>query len=313
MQISQGSCPNCSRKFCFPIDYAAEQFSTICPHCHVGYNAVKVEVEEDVLGRLLFSKLSAPFWQKLKNTKPLFQYLRSIAFDFRFIAPVQPNAIIFQVAHTRSPFPLAVYFHNTYYQIRSFNSQVLLALFTMPGALILLSVGFSLTSVLIGWVLGILCFSRFITLPKIKGATLNRLVAEQALLKQGYELQQSLNRVLEVRLTYQNLLKRQRTVLEQMSQTPTHYSTGIDLYQRAMKCTDDYLNLCDRTIGQYQLAIGSIAIQVETFKLSVEMPDRFTAPQLEFGLNRLEDELKSSIPPSFSDYDPNNNYNQPTT
>ena len=313
MQVSQGCCPNCTRKFCFPVEYAAEQFSTICPHCNVGYNAVKVEVDEEFLGRLLFSKSSAPFGQKLKSSKTLFQYLRSVATDFRFIAPVQPNAIIFQVATARSPYPLAVYFHNTYYQIRSFNSQVLSVLLTIPGALILLSIGFSLISVLVGWVLGIVCFSRFLTLPKIKGATLNRLVTEQVLLKQSYTLQQSLNRVLAVKLTHQNLLTRQRTVLEQMIQTPTYYQTGIDLYQRATKCTDDYVNLCERTISQYQLAIRAIAIQIETSKLAVELPTRFIDPQLEFGLDSLEDQLTSSIPPKFPLYDSNNNHNQPAT
>ena len=313
MQFSQDCCLCCSRKFCFPVEAAAEQFLIVCPHCHVGYNAVKVEVKEEFLGKLLYAKSSAPFWQRLKNSKILFQYLRSVATDFRFIAPVQPNAIIFQAAIARAQVPLAVYFHNTYYQIRFLKRQVLLALLTIALAVILLSIGFAWISVLVGGVLGIVCFSRFVTLPKIKGATLNRLVAEQALLKQGYQFQQSLDRVLEVRLTYQNLLKRQKTVLEQMSQTSTHYSTEIDLYQRAMKCTDDYLNLCAHTISQYQLAIASIARQIETSKLSGELPAHFIDPQLEFGLNRLEDKLASSIPPNFSDYDPNNNYNQPTT
>lgn len=196
MQIHQDCCPNCTKKFCFPVKYAAEQFLIICPHCHVGYNLVKVEVEDDVLGKLLLSKSITPFWQKLKSSKTLFQYLRCVATDFRFIAPAQPNAIILQVAQTRSPYPLAVYFHNTYYRIRAFNSLLLSVLLISPGALVLLTIGFSLTSILLGVTLAILYFSRFITLPKIKGATLNRLVAEQALLKQGYELQQSLNHVL---------------------------------------------------------------------------------------------------------------------
>lgn len=313
MQVSQGCCPNCSRKFCFPVEYAAEQFSTICPHCHVGYNAVKVKVDEEFLGRLLFSRSRLPWWQKSQNSTDLFKYLRCVAKEFRFVVPTHANAMIFQVAIARSPYPLAVYFHNTYYQIRSFNRQVLSALLTLPVALILVSIGFFPLSVLIGWVLGIVGFSRFVTLPKIKGATLNRLVAEQALLKQSYELQQSLNRVLEVRLTYQNLLERQRTVVEQMSQTPISYQTGIDLYQRAMKCTDDYLALCKRTISQYQSAIDAIAIQIETSKLAVELPARFIDPQLEFGLGSLEDQLASSIPPEFPLYDSNNNHNQPTT
>lgn len=313
MQIHQDCCPNCSKKFCFPVETASEQFLIICPHCHVGYNLVKVEVQEEFLGSLLFSKSVSPWWHNSKSSKALFQYLRSVATDFRFIAPAQANAVIFQVAIARSPFPLAVYFQNTYYRIRSYNSLLLSVLVVSPSALFLLTIGFSLASLLVGVTLAILYFSRFITLPKMKGATRIRLAAEQALLKQGYELQQSLNRVSELRLTYQNLSKRQRTVLEQMIQTPTSYSTGIDLYQRAMKCTDDYINLCDRAISQYQLAIGSIAIQIETSKLSVEMPDHFLDPQLEFGLHRLEDELTSSIPPNFSDYDPNNNHQQPTT
>lgn len=308
MEVHQDRCPNCSKKLCFPVNYAAEQFLTICPHCHVGYNAVKVEVDEEFLGSLLFSRASVPFWQKLERSKALFQYLRSVAINFRFIAPSHTNAIILQVAHTKAPYPLAVYFHNIYYQIRSFNSLLLSFLITLPGAIILLALGFSLMSVLLGGTIAILCFNYFIALPKIKGVKRNRLVAEQLLLQQGYDLQQSLNRVLKVKQNHQNLLTRQRSVLEQMLQAPTHYSNQIDLYQRAMKCTDDYLNLCDHAIGQYELAISAISIQIETSKLAEEIPDRFIAPGLDFGLDSLEDQLVRSIPPDLPAHD-SHNYN----
>lgn len=307
MQVHQHRCPNCSRKFCFPVEYGADQFLVVCSHCYVGYHLLKVEVDEEFLGRLLVSRSLAPFWQK--NSKHLFQYLRSVATNFRFITPEQPNAIIFQVARARSLYPLAVYFHNAYYQIRAYNSLLLSLLLTIPGALALLSLGFSLVPVLIGASIAIVCFTQFIALPKIKGTSRKRLIAEQLLLQQGYELQQSLSRVLNVRLTHQNLLNRQKSVWEKMMLTPSHYPDQIDLYQRAMKCTDDYLNLCARAISQYELAIRAIDIQIETSKLSDELPDRFVDPQLEFGLSQLEDQLTKTIPPKFANYDPNDSYN----
>lgn len=310
MQVSQGQCPNCSKKFCFPVEVAADHFSVICPHCHVGYNLVKVEVDEEIMDRLLLSRSLTPIWKKATSSKPLFQYLRSVATKFLFITPERPNGILFNVAHTKTSYPLAVYFHNTYYQIRAYNSLLLSLLLTIPGALILLVLGFPFILLLIASTVAVLCLRRWVvSLPKIKGANRSRLIAEQALFQQGYKLQQALNRVLDIRLTYHNLLKRQRTVLEQMMQTPTHYSNQIDLYQRAMKCTDDYLNLCDRAIAQYETAIRAIAIQIETSKLAEEIPDRFVAPQLEFGLDSLEDQLERSIPPEFPTHD-SNNYNQ---
>lgn len=206
MQVNQGCCPNCSKKFCFPIEYAAEQFSTICPRCHVGYNLLKVEVDEEFLDRLIFSRSRLPLWQKSQSSAALFKYLRSVASDFRFIAPNHVNAMIFQVAHTRVPYPLAVYFHNTYDKVRSFNSLLLSLLVTLPGVIILLALGFSVTSVLLGATFAIICFNHLIALPKIKGAQRKRLVAEQLLLQQSYTLQQSLNHTIELRRFPRNIL-----------------------------------------------------------------------------------------------------------
>ncbi len=309
MQVNQGYCPNCSKKFCFPIDYAAEQFSTICPRCHVGYNLIKVEVDEEFLGSLLLSRSRLPFWQKSQSSAALFKYLRSVASDFRFIAPNHVNAMIFQVAHTRVPYPLAIYFHNTYDKVRSFNSLLLSLLVTLPGVIILLALGFTFLPVMLGATSAIICFNHLIALPKIKGAQRKRLVAEQLLLQQSYTLQQSLNHAIELKRNHENLLKRQRSVLEQMMQAPTHYSNQMDLYQRAIKCTDDYLNLCAHAIGQYELAIGAISIQIETSKLAEEIPVCHRDPRLEFDLDRLEDQLERTIPSEFPTYD-SHNYNQ---
>lgn len=310
MQVSQGQCPNCSKKFCFPVEYAAEQFSVICSHCHVGYNLVKVEVDDEALGRLLLSRCLTPAWKKATSSKPLFQYLRSVATKFLFITPERPNAILCNVAHTKTPYPLAIYFHNTYYQIRAYNSLLLSLLLTIPGALILLVLGFPFVLLLIASTVAVLCLRRWVvSLPKIKGANRCRLVAEQELLQQGYKLQQAFDRVLNIRLTYDRLLKRKRTVLEQMMQTPTHYLTQIDLYQRAIKCTDDYLNLCDRAISRYRSAIRAIEIQIETSRLSNELPESFLDISQEFGLGDLQAQLERTIPPSFVEYEPNNSHN----
>lgn len=305
MQLHQDRCPNCSKYFCFPVADVAEQFLVVCPHCRVGYNLMNVEVDEELLDKLLFSKSVAFLRQKTGISKTIFQYLRSVITEFRFVSPSRPNAVVVHIARMRSPFPVGIYFRNAYSPTHSFNSLLLSALLVVPGAAILLAIGFALPAVLIGTIFAMLCFSKLVALPKIKGATLTRLIAEQKLLKQGYELQQSLKGVLNVKRTYQSLLQRQQSVLEQMLQTPNIYPTGIDLYQRAIKCTDDYLNLCDRAIAQYELAIRAILIQIETSKLAVEIPDRFIDPRLEFGLDRLEEQLTASIPPEFPPYDSN--------
>lgn len=86
-------------------------------------------------------------------------------------------------------------------------------------------------------------------------------------------------------------------------QTPDHYPTQVDLYQRSIRCTEDYLELCDRAIEQYESAIRSAVIQIETSKLSVELPADFVDPRIEFGVDLLEDQLAKHVPPNLSNHD----------
>lgn len=308
MQIHCERCPNCFRPFYFPVEYPGDHFPLLCPHCHVGYNMMGVQVSEEFLGNLLHSHRTASLLQKPGISKSLFQYLRSVAGEFRFAPPAEPNAIVFLVAQTHSPFPIAAYFQNTYHRTRTFNRLQFSASLSTIGALILLGNGLSFIPVLIGTTLAMLCFWRLTSLPKMKQTTRHRLAAEQSLLRQCHDLQQALNQVLQLRLTYQNYLKRQRSVLEKMMQNPDLYPTQVDLYQRSLKCTQDYLELCDRAIDQYEAAIHAIAIQIETSKLSVELSSNLTVPKLEFELKRLEDQLVSSVPPKLFDYDSNDDY-----
>lgn len=265
---------------------------------------MEVEVSEEYLGSLLYS-YTASFRQKPRIFKTLFQYLCSVANEFRFASPAQSNAVIFLVSRTRSAFPVAVYFHNVYHSVRSFNRLQFSTLVSTTGALVLLGSGLSLLPVLIGTAIAILCFWRLTALPIIKGATRNRLEAEQALLMQYHDFQQTLNQVCQVRSNHQNHLERQQSVLNKMMQNPELYPTQIALYQRSIKCTQDYLNLCDRAIEQYELAIRSAFIQIETSKLSAELSSNFVDPRIEFGLDLLKDQIASCVPPQLFNYDSN--------
>lgn len=266
---------------------------------------MEVEVSEEYLSSLLYS-YTASFRQKPRISKTLFQYLRSVANEFRFASPAQSNAVIFLVSRTRSAFPVAVYFHNAYHSVRSFNRLQFSVLLSTAGALVLLGSGLSLLPVLSGTAIAMLCFWRLTALPIIKEATRrNRLEAEQVLLMQYYDFQQTLNQVCQVRGNHQNHLERQQSVLNKMMQNPELYPIQIDLYQRAIKCTKDYLNLCDRAIEQYELAIRSAFIQLETSKLSAELPSNFVDPRIEFGLDILKDQLASRVPPQLFNYDSN--------
>lgn len=254
---------------------------------------------------MLYSYCTASFGQKRGISKTLFQYLHAVASEFRFASPNKSNAIIFLVSQTRSAFPLAVYFQNAYHKVGSFNRLQFSVLLSTIGALFLLGSGLLLIPVLTGTMIAILCFWRLTALPKIKGMVRNRLAAEQSFLKQYYDLQQTLNQLYQSKGSYQNYLKRQQSVLSKMMQNQELYPTQVNLYQRVIKCTKDYLDLCDRAIEQYESAIRCVFIQIETSKLSLELPTNFVDPRIEFGLDSLKDQLASRVPPPLSGYDSN--------
>ncbi len=309
MQVHQDHCPNCSELFYFPLEYPGEQFWVVCPHCHVRYSLKKVEVDDEYLGSLLHARRTAPLMQKPDCSMRIFSYLATISPAIRFAQPTNFNAIVFLLSQNRSAFPLAVYFEDDYHLVQPLNRLLFTVSLSMAGGLLLLAVGLSLVPVAIGTVVATGCFYRFTALPKVKGATRKRLEEEQHLLKQCYEFQHTLDKICEARRSYQELLKRQKAVLRNMMQTPEHYSTQVDLYQRALSCTEDYLKLCDRAIEQYEAAIRSICIQIETSKLAVELPSHFIDPRIEFGLDQLKDQFERHVPPNSPHHDPDpNNY-----
>lgn len=309
MQVHQDRCPNCSKSLCFPVEYPGEQFRLICPHCSVGYDLKGVEVSEEYLDGLIHSRRAASFVQKPEISKRIFRYLASITPEIRFGQAANSNAIVFLVSQTRSSFPLAVYFLDACHLVQPLNRLLFTVSLTSAGALLLLAGGLSLVPVLIGATIAAGCFYRFTTLPKVKGVTRKRLEEEQRLLIQCYDFQQILDQVCEARFSYQNLLDRQKYVLSDMMQTPEHYPTQVDLYQRSIRLTEGYLSLCDRVIQQYKSAIRSAVIQIETSKLSVELPADFVDSRIEFGLDLLEDQLASHVTSEILNRDPNNHSN----
>lgn len=303
MQIRQNPCPNCSKPFCFPINYSGGWFLTICPGCHRGYDLLTVQVEEELLANKLRDYRTATWIQKLEVSRRLFQYLRSIAVEFRFVSPPHPNAVVFLVGQTRSTFPIAIYFQDTYHVIRPLNRLLFSASLATIGALILLEIGLSLIPVLIGTTGALLCFWQLTALPKIKGVKRKRLLDEQFRLKQCYNFGHNLNRIYQIKNSYQNQLQRQQSVVEQMIQNPELYPSQIDLYQRAIMCTQDYLDLCDRIIEKYQVAISATTIQIETSKLSSELGANFDFLHIESELEQLENQLAKSICPNIFNHE----------
>lgn len=298
MKVHYAPCPDCSRSFCFPVEFPGNQFRLLCPHCHVGYDLLKVVVSEQSLGRLFSSRRAAPLLLKPWYNERIFRYLTALPQQFCFAGPEQPNAIVFLVSQTRSRFPLAVYFHDTYHRVRPLNRLLFSASLSAVGAVLLLAMGLSLLPVLVGALLAEVYFARFTALPKIKGETRKRLVREQALLKQAYQLQQSLNQVCQDQTNYQNLLTLQQEVFSKPGAAPKHEQT--------LQCLKDYLGLCDRAIHQYKAAIRSAVIQIETSRLSVELPSQFIDPQIEFGLDCLADQLENHSPSRLAVHDTNN-------
>lgn len=255
-----------------------------------------VTVDEPFLANLLNAHRSASWIREPEISKKLFQYLVAVAQQFRYAPPAVPNAIVFLVSLTRSTFPQAIFFQDNFYPVRSLNRLLFSAALTGGGVLMLLSVGLELVPVLVGATLALFCFWRFIALPKIKGVERQRLSAEQSHLKQCYELHQKLERLYQVKFSYENQLQRQQSLLEQMLQTPEAYSTQIDLYQRVITHTQDYLNLCARAVEQYTAAIQAKTIGIESSRLSALMSSNQDA-DIEFELEQLEDQLKNTVPP----------------
>jgi len=301
MQIHRGRCPNCSKLFYFPVDYPGGWFRIICQHCYLGYDMVAVMVDEELLAQMLCSYRTAMWVQKSKSQK-LFQYLRSTALEFRFVSPTEPNAIIFQVAVQRSIFPIAIYFQSTYYRFQSLNRLLFSALLAGIGALILIAIGLSLIPVIIGATSALFCFWHFTALPKIKGVERRRLLDEQFHLRQCYQLGQNLNRIYILKNVQQNSLQLRQLLLEKIIHAPELYPTQINLYQKAIQCTKSYLELCDRVIDKYQMAIRAEAIQIETSKFLSVLGANKADPNIESDLEDLENQLVSSNPDKLFDY-----------
>lgn len=301
MQIYQNRCPNCSKLFYFPIDYPGGWFRTICPHCHLGYDLVAVMVDEELLGSMLCSYRTAMWVQKSKSQK-LFQYLRSTALEFRFVSPTEPNAIIFQVAVQRSIFPIAIYFQSTYYRFPPLNRLLLPASLAAIGALILIAIGLSLIPVIIGATSALFCFWHFTALPKIKGVERRRLLDKQFHLRQCYQFGQNINRIYLLKNVQQDSLQLRQLLLEKIIHAPELYPTQINLYQKAIQGTKDYLELCDRAIDKYQMAIRAEVIQIEKSWLSNALASNKSDSNIESDLEQLENELANSNPDKLFDY-----------
>lgn len=150
MQIHQGNCPNCSKPSYFPVDYPGGRFRIICPSCHLGYDLLAVRVDEELLSDMLCAHRIASILQKPQVSQKLFQYLRSVALEFRFARPRNSNAIVFLVAQMRSAFPIAVYLRSSYHRIRPLNRLLFSISLAAIGALFLLGQGMSLIPVMIG-------------------------------------------------------------------------------------------------------------------------------------------------------------------
>ncbi len=303
MQVQTNRCPNCSRAFYFPLDYPWGQYRVICPHCLVGYDLRQVNLNERDLDALIFSRRLASVLHKPGFSRQMFQYLASIAREFAFAAPTNPNAIVFLVANTRPPFPQAVYFYNSFHLIQPINRLLFTVSLSLLGALLLLAIGKALIPVLMGATIAPMCFLRLTALPKIKGVTRKRLEAEQVLFKKSHDWQQKLEELHQAKDRYQKLVERQKAVLDDMLLTPERYPAQIDLYRRGIKGAEDYLSLCERAISQYEAAIRATRIQLETSKLADELPTEFVDSQIEFGLDLLQDQLAKHLPPQPSDYE----------
>lgn len=308
MLIHQDHCPNCRKPFCFPVQFQAEQFRTLCPHCQVGFDLLQIEASK-TLEKFLSARHRASFCKRRELTRRLFRELGNLARRFRFAVPAEPDAIVFLVFRRGAPLPLAVYFQESYHLILPINRIVFALALSSVGIVLLLASGFSLLSVLMGSILASALFIWLTALPRIKGVEQERLKAEQGLLQQCYELQQTLGQIYQTRSQHQILLERQQVNLHHMLHTPSRYPTQVELYQGSIHCTQDYLSLCDQVIALHEAAIRDLVIQVENSKLSGDLPVHPEDPRRKFDLDRLKAQLVNHSPLSESkDDDPGNHH-----
>lgn len=296
MKIDCGPCPNCSRSFHFPVEYCGNSFQLVCPHCRVGYDLLQVDVSVSSLNQLFASHGAAPVLLKPWYSERIFRYLTALSKQVVFAEPEPPNAIIFLVSQTRSRscIPLAIFFQHTYSPVRPLNRLLFSTSLAVVGALLLLQAGLAFIPVLIGTLLGEICFTRFTGLPKVKGETRKRLQKEQRLLQQCYQWQRSRHQVRQDQVQCQSLLALQQEAEQKPVAASEHkLKKGAE---QTILCLKDYLSLCDRAIQQYDAAIRSVVIQIETSKLSVELSCQGIDPQIELGLERLEAQLAQSSP-----------------
>ena len=252
-------------------------------------------MDEELLAQMLCSHRTARWGQKSKSQK-LFQYLRSTALEFRFVSPTEPNAVIFQVGETRSIFPIAIYFQCAYYRFQLLNRLLFSASLATIGALILIAIGLSLIPVVVGAAGALFCFWHFTALPKIKGVERRRLLDEQFHLRQCYQFGENLNRICQIKNVHQNSLQLKQLLLEKIIHAPELYPTQINLYQKAIQCTKEYLELCDRAIDKYQVVIRAMAIGIETNKLESFLELNKPDSNIKSELEQLENELVNSDP-----------------
>jgi len=279
----------------------------ICPHCSVGFDLQIIEAEVE-LENLIQARQRASFLRRRGLTRRLFFYLIERTRRIQFTPPSEPLAIVFNVALNPGPLPLAVYVQDAYHLVRPVSRLVFAGTFWIASILFLLTFRFPLIPVLLAATIVTPILYRKSARPRIKGAARQRLIAEQTLLKHCHELQQTLVGIYQARQKHQSLLERQEANLDQMLHTPSRYPTQTELYRGTIHCTQDYLNLCDQAIAQYEAAIQELEIQIENSRLSGELPTAFPQPPWKSELDRLKAQLANYVPKSPNEDEPGNHH-----
>jgi len=237
----------------------------------------------------------------------LFDYLVEQTRRIQFNPPTEPLAIVFKVALSQSSLPLAVYVQDVYHLVRPVSRLLFAATFWIASILFLLTFRFPRIPVLLAATIVTPILYLKTARPKIKGAARQRLIAEQTLLKHCHELQQTLLGIYQARQKHQSLLERQEANLDQMLHTPSRYPTQTELYRSTIHCTQDYLNLCDQAIAQYEAAIRELEIQIENSRLSGELPTALEDSRWKTELDRLKAQLANYTSQSSND-EPGNHH-----
>lgn len=307
MLIHQDRCPNCQKLYCFPVQFPGERFRVICPYCSVGFDLQPIEADAE-LERLIQARQRASFWRRWGRTRRLFDYLIGQTRRIQFAPPSEPLAIVFLVAQNRASLPLAVYVQDAYHLVRPVSRLLFAGTFWIASILFLLTFRFPLILVLVAATIVTPILYLKTARPKIEGAARQRLLAEQTLLKHCHELQQTLIQIYQARHKHQSLLERQEANLNQMLLTPSSYPTQSELYRGSIRCTQDYLNLCDQAIAQYEAAIRELEIQIENSRLSGELPTALEDSRWKSELDRLKAQLANYIPKPLNEDDPGNHH-----